>query len=77
MLTANEIRRRFLQYFKQFQHEVVPSSPLIPRNDATLLFANSGMVQFKSLFLGEEKRSYVRATTAQKCLRVSGKHNDL
>ncbi len=77
MLTANEIRRRFLKYFKEFQHEVVPSSPLIPRNDATLLFANSGMVQFKSLFLGEEKRSYVRATTAQKCLRVSGKHNDL
>ncbi len=77
MLTAKEIRRKFLKYFKDFQHEVVPSSPLIPRNDPTLLFANSGMVQFKSLFLGEEKRSYVRATTAQKCLRVSGKHNDL
>ncbi len=77
MFTAKEIRRRFLKYFQQHQHEVVPSSPLIPRNDPTLLFANSGMVQFKSLFLGEEKRSYVRATTAQKCLRVSGKHNDL
>ncbi len=77
MLTAKEIRRRFLEYFAKFQHEIVPSSPLIPRNDPTLLFANSGMVQFKSLFLGEEKRSYVRATTAQKCLRVSGKHNDL
>ncbi len=77
MLTAKEIRRKFLEYFKKFEHEVVQSSPLIPRNDATLLFANSGMVQFKSLFLGEEKRSYVRATTAQKCLRVSGKHNDL
>ncbi len=77
MFTAKEIRRRFLEYFAKFQHEVVPSSPLIPRNDPTLLFANSGMVQFKSLFLGEEKRSYVRATTAQKCLRVSGKHNDL
>ncbi len=77
MLTAKEIRRKFLAYFAKFQHEVVPSSPLIPRNDPTLLFANSGMVQFKSLFLGEEKRSYVRATTAQKCLRVSGKHNDL
>ncbi len=77
MLTANEIRRRFLKYFQEFQHEVVPSSPLIPRNDATLLFANSGMVQFKGLFLGEEKRAYKRATTAQKCLRVSGKHNDL
>ncbi len=77
MLTAKEIRRRFLEYFKENEHEVVASSPLIPRNDPTLLFANSGMVQFKSLFLGEEKRSYVRATTAQKCLRVSGKHNDL
>ncbi len=77
MFTAKEIRRRFLEYFAKFQHEIVPSSPLIPRNDPTLLFANSGMVQFKSLFLGEEKRSYVRATTAQKCLRVSGKHNDL
>ncbi len=77
MLTANEIRRRFLKYFQEFQHEIVASSPLIPRNDATLLFANSGMVQFKGLFLGEEKRSYKRATTAQKCLRVSGKHNDL
>ncbi len=77
MLTAKEIRRRFLEFFQEHGHEIVPSSPLIPRNDPTLLFANSGMVQFKSLFLGEEKRSYVRATTAQKCLRVSGKHNDL
>ncbi len=77
MLTAKEIRRKFLKYFNDYQHEIVPSSPLIPRNDPSLLFANSGMVQFKSLFLGEEKRSYVRATTAQKCLRVSGKHNDL
>ncbi len=77
MLTAKEIRRKFLEYFKKFDHEIVHSSPLIPRNDPTLLFANSGMVQFKSLFLGEEKRNYVRATTAQKCLRVSGKHNDL
>ncbi len=77
MLTAKEIRQKFLAYFKNLEHEVVQSSPLIPRNDPTLLFANSGMVQFKSLFLGEEKRHYVRATTAQKCLRVSGKHNDL
>ncbi len=77
MLTAKEIRQKFLEYFKNVEHEVVHSSPLIPRNDPTLLFANSGMVQFKSLFLGEEKRHYVRATTAQKCLRVSGKHNDL
>ncbi len=77
MLTANEIRRRFLEYFAKYEHAIVPSSPLIPRNDPTLLFTNAGMVQFKSLFLGEEKRDYVRATTSQKCLRVSGKHNDL
>ncbi len=77
MLTAKEIRRKFLEYFHKHEHEIVSSSPLIPRNDATLLFTNAGMVQFKSLFLGEEKRSYVRATTSQKCLRVSGKHNDL
>ncbi len=77
MLTAKEIRRKFLEYFKKFDHEIVQSSPLIPRNDPTLLFANSGMVQFKSLFLDEERRHYSRATTSQKCLRVSGKHNDL
>lgn len=77
MLTAKEIRRRFLEYFAAHGHEIVASSPLIPRDDPSLLFANAGMVQFKKLFLGEEKRSYVRATTSQKCLRVSGKHNDL
>ncbi len=77
MLTANEIRQRFLDYFAKFQHEIVESSPLIPRNDPSLLFTNAGMVQFKALFLGEERRAYSRATTAQKCLRVSGKHNDL
>lgn len=77
MLTAKEIRRRFLDYFHAHGHEIVRSSPLIPRDDPSLLFANAGMVPFKKLFLGEETRSYVRATSAQKCLRVSGKHNDL
>ncbi|MFT4300763.1 MAG: alanine--tRNA ligase [Desulfovibrio sp.] len=77
MLTAKEIRRRYLEFFHSHQHEIVSSGPIIPPNDPTLLFANSGMVQFKKLFLGEEKRSYSRATTCQKCLRVSGKHNDL
>ncbi len=75
--TAKEIRTLFLEYFKSQGHTIVDSSPLIPRDDATLLFANSGMVQFKKLFQGEEKREYVRAVTSQKCLRVSGKHNDL
>lgn len=77
MLTAKEIRRRFLEYFQANGHEIVPSAPLIPRDDPSLLFANAGMVPFKKLFLGQEKRSYVRATSSQKCLRVSGKHNDL
>ncbi len=77
MLTAKEIRRRYLDFFHRHQHEIVDSGPIIPPNDPSLLFANSGMVQFKKLFLGEEKRSYSRATTCQKCLRVSGKHNDL
>ena len=77
MLTANEIRRRFLDYYKKNNHTEVASSSLIPRDDPSLLFTNAGMVQFKKIFLGQEKRSYVRATTAQKCLRVGGKHNDL
>ena len=77
MLTANEIRQRYLQFFERHKHEVVTSGPLIPPNDKTLLFTNAGMVQFKQLFLGAEKRSYTRAATCQKCLRVSGKHNDL
>ena len=77
MLTAKEIRTRFLEYFASHGHEIVRSSPLIPRDDPSLLFTNAGMVQFKKLFQGEEQRSYSRATTAQKCLRVSGKHNDL
>lgn len=72
-----EIRRTFLDYFKGNGHEIVPSSPLIPRGDPTLMFTNAGMVQFKGLFLGEEKRNYTRATTSQKCVRAGGKHNDL
>ncbi|MBO4368484.1 MAG: alanine--tRNA ligase [Desulfovibrio sp.] len=77
MLTAQEIRQRYLQFFQRHAHEIVRSGPLIPPDDKTLLFTNAGMVQFKKLFLGAEKRSYSRATTCQKCLRVSGKHNDL
>lgn len=77
MLTAQEIRSRYLDFFMRHKHELVQSGPLIPPDDPTLLFTNAGMVQFKKLFLGEEKRSYSRAATCQKCLRVSGKHNDL
>jgi alanyl-tRNA synthetase len=77
MQTANDIRRLFLHYFKREGHEVVPSSPLVPRNDPTLMFTNAGMVQFKNVFTGQEKRDYVRAATAQKCVRAGGKHNDL
>ncbi len=72
-----EIRRTFLDFFASKGHTIVPSSSLVPANDATLLFTNAGMVQFKDTFLGLEQRSYKRATTAQKCMRVSGKHNDL
>ncbi|MDA8230674.1 MAG: alanine--tRNA ligase [Magnetospirillum sp.] len=77
MQTANDIRRAFLDYFARNGHEIVPSSPLVPRNDPTLMFTNAGMVQFKNVFTGVEKRDYVRATTAQKCVRAGGKHNDL
>ena len=77
MPTLNDIRSTFLDYFARQGHEVVPSSPLVPRNDPTLMFANSGMVQFKNLFTGVEHRDYKRATTAQKCVRAGGKHNDL
>ncbi len=77
LLTTSEIRDRFLQYFKKNGHEIVKSSPLVPGNDATLLFTNAGMVQFKDLFLGTEKRAYNRATTSQRCVRAGGKHNDL
>jgi alanyl-tRNA synthetase len=74
---VSEIRSAFLDYFAKNGHEVVPSSPLVPRNDPTLMFTNAGMVQFKNLFTGVEKRSYTRASTAQKCVRAGGKHNDL
>ena len=77
MRTVNDIRSTFLDYFEKQGHRVVPSSPLVPRNDPTLMFANSGMVQFKNLFTGLESRTYSRATTAQKCVRAGGKHNDL
>ncbi len=73
----NAIRASFLKYFERQGHRVVPSAPLVPGDDPTLLFTNAGMNQFKDLFLGRERRDYVRATTAQKCMRVSGKHNDL
>jgi alanyl-tRNA synthetase len=77
MPTLNDIRSTFLNYFDRQGHRVLPSSPLVPRNDPTLMFANSGMVQFKNLFTGVETRDYTRATTAQKCVRAGGKHNDL
>ena len=76
MLTS-EIRAKFLEYFASNDHEIVDSSPLIPANDETLLFTNAGMVQFKDVFLGTDKRSYNRATTSQRCIRAGGKHNDL
>ena len=77
MITGNEIRKSFLDYFVKQGHTVVKSSSLVPDKDPTLLFTNAGMVQFKNVFLGQERRPYVRATSAQKCLRISGKHNDL
>ena len=77
MASSNDIRATFLDYFARNGHQVVESSPLVPRNDPTLMFANSGMVQFKNVFTGQERRPYVRATTAQKCVRAGGKHNDL
>src|ERR671916_723527 len=77
MSGVNEIRSAFLDYFARHGHEVVPSSPLVPRNDPTLMFTNAGMVQFKNVFTGVEKRPYSRAATSQKCVRAGGKHNDL
>ncbi|GGG75740.1 alanine--tRNA ligase [Salipiger pallidus] len=77
MTSLNDIRSTFLGYFEKQGHQIVPSSPLVPRNDPTLMFANSGMVQFKNLFTGVETRDYTRATSAQKCVRAGGKHNDL
>jgi alanyl-tRNA synthetase len=72
-----EIRRIFLEYFEKHGHAIVPSSPVVPHDDPTLLFANAGMNQFKSVFTGQEVRDYTRATTTQKCIRAGGKHNDL
>ncbi len=77
MLSTSDIRHLFLSYFENKGHEIVKSSPLVPGNDATLLFTNAGMVQFKDVFLGSDKRSYSRATTSQRCVRAGGKHNDL
>ncbi|WP_213285837.1 alanine--tRNA ligase [Bradyrhizobium sp. sGM-13] len=77
MSGVNEIRSKFLDFFAENGHEIVPSSPLVPRNDPTLMFTNAGMVQFKNVFTGVERRAYQRATTSQKCVRAGGKHNDL
>ena len=76
MQTA-QIRKIFLDYFSARDHKVVASAPLVPGNDPTLLFTNAGMVQFKDVFLGAEKRSYTRAASSQRCVRAGGKHNDL
>ena len=77
MMKADEVRRRFIEYFEGKGHRLVPSSPLVPKGDPTLLFTNAGMVQFKSIFLGREERPYKRAVSSQKCMRAGGKHNDL
>ena len=77
MKTTNQVRSTFLDYFKKNGHEVVPSAPLVPANDPTLMFTSAGMVQFKNVFTGQDVRSYKRATSSQKCLRAGGKHNDL
>lgn len=77
MTSSADIRKSFLEYFHRNAHEIVPSSPLVPGNDPTLLFTNAGMVQFKDVFLGNEKRSYKRAVSSQRCVRAGGKHNDL
>ncbi len=76
-MTGNEIRAKFLEYFQRHGHTIVDSSSLVPQDDPTLLFTNAGMVQFKTVFMGEEKRDYLRAVTSQCCMRAGGKHNDL
>ena len=76
-MSSNELRQAFLEFFRERGHEIVPSSPLVPGNDPTLLFTNAGMVQFKDVFLGDEKRSYSTAASSQRCVRAGGKHNDL
>ena len=76
-MKSAEIRQKFLDYFEARDHEIVSSSSLVPANDPTLLFTNAGMVQFKDVFLGDEKRERVRATSSQRCVRAGGKHNDL
>ena len=75
--TLKNVRKTFLDYFSKNDHQIVDSSNLVPSNDPTLMFANSGMVQFKNVFTGKEKLNYKRAVTAQKCVRAGGKHNDL
>src|ERR1700674_1984522 len=76
-MKTSEIRAKFLEFFKNKQHTIVPSSSLIPANDPTLLFTNAGMVQFKDVFLGKETQPYKRAASSQRCVRAGGKHNDL
>jgi len=76
-MTSSEVRSLFIQYFVERQHENVTSASLIPERDPSLLFTNAGMVQFKSTFLGEETKPYLRAVSSQKCIRAGGKHNDL
>ena len=76
-MNTNDVRARFLEFFEGKGHTRVPSSPLVPGNDPTLLFTNAGMVQFKDVFTGQDKRPYVRAASSQKCVRAGGKHNDL
>src|SRR6516165_2231698 len=75
--TSDEVRSTFLDYFRSKGHAIVPSAPLIPPNDPTLMFTNAGMVQFKDVFTGKDSRPFTRATSSQKCIRISGKHNDL
>src|SRR5918996_1307146 len=77
MTSTNDIRRSFLDFFGAHQHQIVPSAPLVPQNDPTLMFVNAGMVPFKNVFTGLETRPYSTATSSQKCVRAGGKHNDL